>query len=213
MIYSDNIRFKNGKLEFADKYGNKLSYANAVKKANVRVVNWLIDFKLFLIHLVSLHIPFWSIRKLVFLIAGVKIGKSSTVHMGCKFFEPVNVKIGEDTIIGDRVFLDGRGKVTIGSHVDIASEVMIYNSEHDINDPEFKALTQDVQINDYVFIGPRVIVLPGTKIGKGAIIAAGAVVTKDVKDFEMVGGVPAVKIGERKLKEPKYRLGRARLFQ
>jgi maltose O-acetyltransferase len=50
-------------------------------------------------------------------------------------------------------------------------------------------------------------------IGKGAVIAAGAVVTKNVDDFAIVGGVPAKPIGERKLKELHYRLGRPRLFQ
>ncbi|MFI5205556.1 MAG: DapH/DapD/GlmU-related protein, partial [Candidatus Paceibacterales bacterium] len=65
----------------------------------------------------------------------------------------------------------------------------------------------------YVFIGPRAIILPGVKIGKGAVVAAGAVVTTSVKDFEIVGGVPAKVIGERKNKNPRYKLGRARLFQ
>ena len=55
--------------------------------------------------------------------------------------------------------------------------------------------------------------MPGVKIGKGAIVAAGAVVTKDVNPFEIVAGVPAKLIGERKNKDPHYKLGRARLFQ
>jgi len=70
-----------------------------------------------------------------------------------------------------------------------------------------------VKIEDYVFIGPRVIIQPGVKIGYGAIVAAGAVVTKDVLPYSIVGGVPANIIGERKLKNLHYRLGRARLFQ
>jgi acetyltransferase-like isoleucine patch superfamily enzyme len=77
----------------------------------------------------------------------------------------------------------------------------------------FFARTQTVEIGDYVFIGPRAIILPGVKIGRGAVIAAGAVVTKDVPDFTIVGGVPAKAIGERKNKNPNYKLGRPRLFQ
>jgi maltose O-acetyltransferase len=133
--------------------------------------------------------------------------------MGAKFFEPAGVTVGEDTIIGDRIFLDGRAPLTIGSHVDIASEVMIYNSEHDINAADFGAVSAPVSIGDYVFIGPRAIILPGVNVGKGAIVAAGAVVTKDVPEYAMVGGVPAKVISERKLKDLHYRLGRARLFQ
>jgi maltose O-acetyltransferase len=133
--------------------------------------------------------------------------------MGAKFFEPSGVSIGEDTIIGDRIFLDGRAKLTIGSHVDIASEVMIYNSEHDMNAEDFHAIVAPVEIHDYVFIGPRAIILPGVTIGEGAVVAAGAVVTKDVPAFAFVGGVPAKVIGERSLKKLNYKLGRARLFQ
>ena len=144
---------------------------------------------------------------------GAKIGKGSSIHMGGRFFSLKNLKIGQDTIIGYGFFLDGREKVDIGNHVDIASEVMIYNSEHDINSEDFAASFGSVEIEDYVFIGPRVIILPGVKIGKGAVVAAGAVVTKDIADFAIVGGVPAQVIGERKEKNLNYKLGRARLFQ
>lgn len=133
--------------------------------------------------------------------------------MGCKFFKPSGVQIGEDSKIGDRAFLDGRDSLFIGNHVDLASEVMIYNSKHDINDKFFVATNAPVKIEDYVFVGPRAIILPGVKVGKGAIVAAGAVVTKDVPEFAVVGGVPAKIIGERQNKSPNYKLGRARLFQ
>ena len=100
--------------------------------------------------------------------------------MWANFFQPRKISIGKGTIIGDHCFLDGRARLEIGDHVNIASQVLIYNSEHDLNDPEFKAIEKPVEIGDYVFIGPRVIILPGVKIGRGAVVAAGAVVTKDV---------------------------------
>mgnify|MGYP001601932407 FL=1 len=141
------------------------------------------------------------------------MGKGSTFHMWANFFNPKNIEIGEDTIIGDHAFLDGRDKLTIGNHTDIASSVMIYNSEHDLSKEDFSAIIAPVEIGDYVFIGPRVTIMPGVKIGNGAVVAGGAVVTKDVEAFTIVGGVPAKLIGERKNKNPNYRLGRARLFQ
>jgi len=213
MFYSENIKFTPKGLIFTDKHGNSLSASEAKTKIVFRIYNWFLDFKLFIIHLVSLHLPSHSLRILVFRLAGVKIGKNSTIHMGCKFFEPKNIQIGKDTKIGDRAFLDGRAPLIIGNHVDIASEVMIYNSEHDIEDPNFKAKEKPVIILEYVFIGPRAIILPGVEIGRGAIIAAGAVVTKNVRDFEIVGGIPARRIGERVNKYLNYKLGRARLFQ
>jgi maltose O-acetyltransferase len=158
-------------------------------------------------------VPSHTARLISYKIAGIKIGKKSRIHMGARFYQPRGIEIGEDTIIGDHVFLDGRAKLKIGNHTDIASEVMIYNSEHDIESETFKPREEKVEIGDYVFIGPRVIVLPGVKIGKGAVLAAGAVVTKDVPDFAIVGGVPAKIIGERKNRDLRYKLGRARLFQ
>lgn len=133
--------------------------------------------------------------------------------MWARFYEPKNIVIGEDSIVGDNAFLDGREKLTIGSHVDIASQVMIYNAEHDINSPDFHAITSPVEIGDFVFLGPRVIIMPGVKVGRGAIVAGGAVVTKDVPEFAIVGGVPAKEIGQRTNKDLHYKLGRARLFQ
>ncbi|OGE65039.1 hypothetical protein A3I48_02055 [Candidatus Daviesbacteria bacterium RIFCSPLOWO2_02_FULL_36_7] len=174
--------------------------------------NWVLDLELLLVTWVGL-VPCHYFRLFFYSLAGMKIGSGSRIHMGASFFYLANIQIGTGTIIGGHVFLDGRDKLIIGNHVDIASGVMIYNSEHDINSEDFHAISAPVEIGDYVFIGPGVIILPGVKIGKGAVVAAGAVVTKDVPEFAIVGGVPAQVIGERKIKDLHYKLGRARLFQ
>ena len=192
--------------------GKALTATEASGKIVNRVFNWILDFELLLITWAGL-VPSHLFRLFIYKIAGIKIGNGSRIHIGARFFEPENIKIGEDTIIGNNAFLDGRDKLIIGNHVDIASEVMVYNSEHDINSEDFKARIAPVEIGDYVFIGPRVIILPGVKIGRGAVVAAGAVVTKDVEEYTIVGGVPAEVIRERKVKDLHYRLGRARLFQ
>ncbi len=192
--------------------GKSLSKEEVVNKMTNRLLNILLDFKLMVLRWVG-YIPIHAIRKIIYRFAGVQIGKGSTIHMWCNFFNPSNIVIGEDTIIGDHAFLDGRKKLIIGNHVDIASQVLIYNSQHDIESEDFHAVEKDVIIEDYVFIGPRVIILPGVTIGKGAVIGAGAVVTKNIEPFTIVGGIPAQKIGMRNLSNPHYKLGRARLFQ
>lgn len=183
-----------------------------INKVKGRIKAIFLEFELMVLRWVG-HIPSHMLRRLIYQLSGVRIGRGSTIHMWANFFNPKGVVIGEDTIIGDRCFLDGRDSLTIGSHTDIASQVLIYNSEHDLEDEHFRARTSLVEIGDYCFIGPRAIILPGVKIGNGAVIAAGAVVTKDVGAFKIVGGVPAKEIGERKLKDPHYCLGRAALFQ
>jgi len=199
-------------LTFKDRMGRRLTLSNAVTKILNRMFNYILDLELLIVRVAGL-IPFYTVRYLIYLAAGVKIGGGSHIHMGTQFFYPANVKIGKGSIIGQNAFLDGRNKLIIGNYVDIASDVMILNSEHDINSEDFRAISAPCEIGDYVFIGPRVIILPGVKIGRGAVVAAGAVVTKDVQDYMIVGGVPAVVIGARKVKDLHYRLGRARLFQ
>ncbi len=216
MLYSEHISVSSdsGKpaLIFKDKNGNNLSAGGALNKASNRFYNYFLDLELFILRVIS-YCPFHFIRIIFYQFAGVKIGKGSHLHMGTQFFNPSGIEIGRGSIIGQNAFLDGRDKLKIGDHVDIASDVLIYNSEHDINSPEFEPIKGPVEIGDYVFVGPRVIILPGVSIGKGAVIAAGAVVVKNVGEFEVVGGVPAKIIGERKLKDLKYKLGRTRLFQ
>ncbi len=212
MLYREHISFSKQGFIFKDKMGRELKFGSALGKILHRIYNYFLDAELFWLRILGL-IPLHCLRIFIYRLDGIKIGKGVHIHMGAQFFSLEGIDIGEGTTIGRNVFLDGRDKLTIGKNVDIASDVMIYNSEHDINSDDFHAISAPVEIGDYVFIGPRVIILPGVKIGKGAVVAAGAVVTKDVADFMIVGGVPAKIIGERKNKNPSYKLGRARLFQ
>lgn len=195
-----------------DREGHNLSFPQMIDKIVNRIRTILLEFWLLILRIIG-HIPIHTIRKFFYILSGIKLPLSSTIHCGANFFNPEGIAIGEDTIIGDHCFLDGRAPLTIGSHTDIASEVLIYNDEHNIHDPQFGNSYGSVTIGDYVFIGPRAIILPGVKIGNGAVVAAGAVVTKDIPPLEVWGGVPAKKITDRRLKNLNYRLGRAMWFQ
>ena len=183
-----------------------------MKKIIRRINTIILEFEVMKLHFVG-HVPSHHFRRFFYRLAGMKIGRGSTLHMGARFYNPSNIEIGEDSIIGEGTVLDGRDKLIIGDHVDIATEVMIYNAEHDIRDPSFRAICAPVVIEDYVFIGPRAIILPGVTLKKGSVVGAGAVVTKDVEQNIIVGGVPAKQIGERGVKELNYRLGRAAWFR
>jgi len=197
---------------FKDKEGRSLTWIQAGHKIVKRFESYLLDFGLMLLHITT-YIPLHSVRNFIWRLSGLKIGKRSTLHTGVRVFDPRGVRVGEGTIIGYATFIDGRDRVTIGDNTDIASEVMIYSEEHDLSSADFGAHGEPVTIGNYVFIGPRAIILPGVTIGDGAVVAAGAVVTKDVEPYTIVGGVPAKIIGDRKIKNPKYKLGRFKLFQ
>jgi maltose O-acetyltransferase len=211
MIIS-NLKIDKTGIQFIDKDGERLDNNKTVTKIKNRLTSYLVDFELLVLWIVG-YIPFHSIRSGIYMLAGITLGKGAVIHMGARFFDPLNISIGEGSLIGDHVFLDGRAKLTIGKHVDIASQVMIYNSEHDLTDPKMTAINEPVTIGDYCFIGPRVIIMPGVTIGKGAVVAGGAVVTKDVPEMAIVGGIPAKEIGQRQISKLDYKLGRPRLFQ
>lgn len=183
-----------------------------IGKVFFRLKTIFLELEVFILHIVG-FIPSHFIRRYFYRLGGIKIGRGSTLHMGAKFYNPFNIEIGEDSIVGEGAVLDGRDKLTIGNHVDIATDVMIYNAEHDVRDPNFRAICAPVVIEDYVFIGPRAIILPGVTIKRGAVVGAGAVVTKDVEEYSIVAGVPAKQIGERGVKDLNYRLGRAAWFR
>ena len=127
------------------------------------------------------------------------LGVNNFVRMYIEVRSPKNIFIGNNNSINQHVLLDGRGgKLTIGNNVDIAQETNIWTLEHDVHDDYHKSIGADVVIEDYAWIASRVTILPGVTIGKGAVIASNAVVTKDVPAMAIVGGVPAKVIGTRK---------------
>jgi len=154
-------------------------------------------FRLFLLYLVG-RVPWHAFRLFAYRrLFGVRIGSRSTVHWRTRFYAPEGVCIGHNTIIGYDAFLDGRYTLVIGDNVNVGGEVAIFTAQHDPNDPVFGMVGGPVVIEDYVYIGSRVTILPNMTIGRGAVVATGAVVTRDVSPFDIVGGVPARKVGER----------------
>lgn len=143
------------------------------------------------------HIPSRRIR-LFFYRRFFSIGANSTIMMGLTLRKMSGITIGQVSNINPGCMLDSRGgSITIGNYVDIAPEVNIWTLEHDPNHPNFVSCGAPVVIEDYVWLANRVIVLPGVTIGKGAVVAAGAVVTKDIPAWSIAGGVPAKVIGKR----------------
>lgn len=143
-------------------------------------------------HLPSFRLRHWYYRRIM----KYSIGRDSSLHMGL-FVTGQNIKIGDNVVINRRVYLDGRIGVRIGNNVSISPEVYILSMEHDPNDPKFSTRGGVVSIGDHVWLGARAMILPNVHIGEGAVVAAGAVVTKDVLPYQIVAGVPARQIGNR----------------
>jgi maltose O-acetyltransferase len=131
-----------------------------------------------LLKLLAKHTPGYNVRCRLLRMAGYKIGG--------------RVYIGEDLIIIDE--LDDRARVRIGDRVAIAPRVTLVVSSHpnfSRIQPFVKCVHGYIEIGDDAWLGTGCIILPDVRIGKGAVVGAGSVVTKDVPDFAVVAGVPA----------------------
>lgn len=170
------------------------------------------DFKSFVIGLfaiiteVIMCIPNIYLRRLYLKLFLNSMGKNSIFMRNIEIRKPKNIDIGNNVIINKRVLLDGRGgKIIIGNNVDIAQETNIWTLEHDPHNDYHTDKGGDVIIEDYAWITSRCTILPGVRIGYGAVVATGAVVTRNVPAMTIVGGIPAKTIGIRNSKL-KYQL-------
>jgi maltose O-acetyltransferase len=155
-------------------------------------------------HIIS-AIPFYTVRHAWYRrVLGLQIAPGASVCMGqfVWFFSPSQIRrdgvvIGAHAIINRDCCLDARGPLRIGRNASISPYVTILTTQHLMDHPDFPTETKGVTIGDYAWIGVRAIIMPGVTIGEGAVVAAGAVVTKDVAPYTVVGGVPARPIGTR----------------
>ena len=144
------------------------------------------------------RLPIHSLRKLYLRLWLGNVGVGTAVQMGCRFLNGRKVHLGERNVINFGCLFDGRKFcISTGDDVSIGPEATILTLGHDPQSPEFSDRGGDVTIGDRVWIGYRAIILPGVKIGEGAVVGAGAVVTKDIEPFTIVAGNPARRIGER----------------
>ena len=142
-------------------------------------------------------IPSRHIRKWFYQLLGAKIGKNTVICRRADILFPKGLKLADHVAIGWFVDLDARGGITVGHDTNISSHTKFITGSHDIDDPKFTASFRPITIGHHCWIGTGAIVLQGVTIGDGAVVAAGAVVTKDVPAFEVWGGVPAKFIRKR----------------
>lgn len=144
------------------------------------------------------HVPAHWVRRGYLRGYLASLGAGSTVQLRCRFLNGRKVFLGERNVINFGCLFDGRKfAIRTGHDVSIGPEAVILTLGHDPQSPEFADRGGEVVIGDHAWIACRAMVLPGVTIGAGAVVAAGAVVTRDVEPYAIVAGVPARKVGER----------------
>ena len=172
---------------------------------------WFDGLLFFCNHIVA-HVPSHCLRRWFYRgLMQFEIGERSYIFMGARFDGRRSFKIGHHSTVNERCRLDNRGGLEIGSNVSISSEVCILSADHDPQSPDFAGRNRAVRIEDYVFVGTRAMILPGVNIGRGAVVAAGAIVTRNVTPLSIVAGSPAKEIGKRN-PDLNYQIDYGRLF-
>jgi len=159
--------------------------------------NWLISLRFFLIiryYQISLLI---GLETFFLVLQGLSLGKNLTIYSGFEIRTPKNIFIGDNTIIGHNVVLDGRNSLEIGNNVNISGQVIIWTMQHDYNSSNFDKIGGKVVVKDYCWISAWAIILPDILIEEGTVVAANAIITKNTQKYKVFGEVPAKIIGER----------------
>lgn len=150
-------------------------------------------------------IPSRHMRKWFYQIMGAKIGKNTVLCRRVEVLLPKGLCLDNNVAVGWFAELDARGGISIGHDTNISSHVKLITGSHDIDDADYTADFRPIQVGHHCWLGTGAIVLQGVTIGDGAVVAAGAVVTKDIPPFEVWGGVPAKFIRKRN-KELSYEI-------
>ena len=134
----------------------------------------------------------WLLRKF-----GAKIGKGVFIKPSVNIKYPWNLTIGDDTWIGEGVWIDNLGKVSIGSNVCISQDSMLMCGNHNYKKSTFNLMVGEITIEDGVWVGAKCLVCPGVTLHSHAILAVGSVASTDLETYSIYRGNPAVKIKDR----------------
>ena len=138
--------------------------------------------------------PRWALngwRRRLMRAFGAKVGKGVRLQGGAEIWQPWRIRIGANSWIDGPANLYSVDDIRIGHDAVISEEAYICTASHDLASKTFALTSAPIEIGDYAWICARAVILPGVKVGEGAVVAAGSVVTRDVEPWTVVGGVPA----------------------
>ena len=129
------------------------------------------------------------------------LSNSISLSRKCRIDYPWHLRMDEKSSLGDGAWAYCLDNISIGKNCCIGEDVRLLTGSHDVTSPHFDLITKPILIHDNVWIATGAIILPRITIGEGAVVGAGAVVTKNVKPWTVVGGNPAKVIKKRELKD------------
>ena len=147
--------------------------------------------------LVRSRVPGYVHRRLILRAFGARIGKRVLIKPGVRIKFPWRLKIGDDSWIGEEVWIDNLAPVQIGANCCISQGVYICTGSHDWGRATFDLLVKPVKIEDGAWIASQSAIGPGVLVGEGAVLSLGSVATSDLAPWGIYQGVPATLVKHR----------------
>ncbi len=143
--------------------------------------------------------PCSSVKKLILILFGARIGKGVVSKTAVNIKYPWKLKIGQHSWIGERVWIDNLDEVVIGDNVCISQGAMLLCGNHDYKERTFNLITGKIILEDGVWIGARAVVCPGVTCKSHSVLSVVSVASKDLEEYSVYQGNPAIKIRHREL--------------
>ncbi|HEX2986186.1 MAG TPA: hypothetical protein VHO71_05155 [Caproiciproducens sp.] len=137
------------------------------------------------------YIPLWILRKILYRMFGMKIGRGSRINMRCVIMNPWGIRIGDNSMINEYCLLDGRGGLVIGDNVSVSFRTVIWSASHHMNTPDFAYYKSKTIIQDGVWIGTGGVVQAGTTMEAMSVLGANSVAPRLCVKNGVYVGVPA----------------------
>ena len=152
-------------------------------------------------HVVN-RIPLTGVRMRAYAALGVQLEDpdDAMISLGVEVWRGGELSMARRSVIGQRCYVDARAGIRLDSDAGVSREACLLTATHVPDDPDFAGTLAPIHLERHAWIGMRALLLPGVRIGEGAIVAAGAVVTRDVEPYTIVAGNPAKPL--RKRREP-----------
>lgn len=146
---------------------------------------------------VNSRFPFSGFRIFLLRLFGAKIGTGCVVKPNVNIKYPWNLRMGNYSWIGERVWIDNLTTVTIGSNCCISQGGFLLTGNHDYTGPYFDLIVRPIVLEDGAWVGARAVVCPGVTMHSHSILAVGSVATANLQEWSIYQGNPAVKVRER----------------
>ncbi len=139
----------------------------------------------------------YGIKRVLLRMFGARIGRKVVIKPRVNIKYPWNLKVGDHSWIGEKVWLDSLGKISIGDHACISQGAMLICGNHNYKKPSFDLMVGDITMENGAWVGAGAIVGPGTVMGSHAVLTAGSVAGGHLESHKIYGGNPAVVMRDR----------------